>query len=387
MNIHEYQAKALFADSGIPTLRGKVAFSVAEAVANAEELGGSVWAVKAQIHAGGRGLGGGVKIAKNLREVEKYASEILGMTLITPQTGAAGKLVQKLYIESGADIRREFYVAFLFDRKSEQIALIVCGEGGTSIEELSKTAPEKILKIAIDPAVGYKAFHGLRAVCALGLNADEGKKFTQMLAKLYEIYVKKDMSLLEINPLIQTAGGDFYALDAKCNFDDGALYRQGDIAALRDISEEDAAEREAAQFGLSYVSLDGNVACMVNGAGLAMATMDFISFLGRKSANFLDVGGGASAQSVAKAFEIILRNEKVRLIFINIFGGIVRCDRIANGILEACKNVQVAVPVLVRLDGTNASEAMEILRGSNLSNVKVAADLNEAGEIIKNLVE
>ncbi len=387
MNIHEYQAKALFAEAGIPTLRGKVAFSVAEAVANAEELGGSVWAVKAQIHAGGRGLGGGVKIAKNLREVEKYASEILGMTLVTPQTGAAGKLVQKLYIEAGADIRREFYVAFLFDRKSEQIALIICGEGGTSIEELSKTAPEKILKIAIDPAVGYKAFHGLRAVCALGLSADEGKKFTQMLAKLYEIYVKKDMSLLEINPLIQTAGGDFYALDAKCNFDDGALYRQPEVAALRDISEEDAAEREAAQFGLSYVSLDGNVACMVNGAGLAMATMDFISFLGRKSANFLDVGGGASAQSVAKAFEIILRNEKVRLIFINIFGGIVRCDRIANGILEACKNVQVAVPVLVRLDGTNASEAMEILRGSNLSNVKVAADLNEAGEIIKNLVE
>ncbi len=386
MNIHEYQAKALFAEAGIPTLRGKVAFSVAEAVANAEELGGSVWAVKAQIHAGGRGLGGGVKIAKSLQEVQKYASEILGMTLVTPQTGAAGKLVQKLYIEAGADICREFYVAFLFDRKSEQIALIICGEGGTSIEELSKSAPEKILKITIDPSVGYKAFHGLRAVSALALNADEGKKFTQMLAKLYEIYVKKDMSLLEINPLIQTASGDFYALDAKCNFDDGALYRQGEVAALRDISEEDAAEREAAEFGLSYVSLDGNVACMVNGAGLAMATMDFISFLGRKSANFLDVGGGASAQSVAKAFEIILRNEKVRLIFINIFGGIVRCDRIANGILEACQNVQVAVPVLVRLDGTNASEAMELLRGSKLTNVKVAADLNEAGEIIKSLV-
>ncbi len=386
MNIHEYQAKALFAEAGIPTLCGKVAFSVAEAVANAEELGGSVWAVKAQIHAGGRGLGGGVKIAKSLQEVQKYASEILGMTLVTHQTGAAGKLVQKLYIEAGADIRREFYVAFLFDRKSEQIALIICGEGGTSIEELSKSAPEKILKISIDPSVGYKAFHGLRAVSALALNADEGKKFTQMLAKLYEIYVKKDMSLLEINPLIQTASGDFYALDAKCNFDDGALYRQGEVAALRDISEEDAAEREAAEFGLSYVRLEGNVACMVNGAGLAMATMDFISFLGRKSANFLDVGGGASAQSVAKAFEIILRNEKVRLIFINIFGGIVRCDRIANGILQACQNVQVAVPVLVRLDGTNASEAMELLRGSKLKNVKVAADLNEAGEIIKSLV-
>ena len=387
MNIHEYQAKALFAEAGIPTLQGKVAFSVDEAVQNAKDLGDSVWAVKAQIHAGGRGLGGGVKIAKSLQEVEKYASEILGMTLVTPQTGPAGKLVQKLYIEAGADIKREFYLAFLFDRKSEQIALIVCGEGGTSIEDLSKTAPEKILKVSIDPSIGYKAFHGLRVVEKLGFTADEAKKFTQMLAKLYEIYIKKDMSLLEINPLIQTASGDFYALDAKCNFDDGALFRQGEIAALRDISEEDAAEREAAEFGLSYVSLDGNVACMVNGAGLAMATMDFISFLGRKSANFLDVGGGASATSVAKAFEIILRNDKVRLIFINIFGGIVRCDRIANGILEACENVKVAVPVLVRLDGTNANEAMKILQGSNLSNIKVAANLNEAGEIIKELVE
>ena len=387
MNIHEYQAKALFAQANIPTLCGKVAFSVDEAVQNAKDLGGSVWAVKAQIHAGGRGLGGGVKIAKSLQEVEKYASEILGMTLVTPQTGPAGKLVQKLYIEAGADIKREFYLAFLFDRKSEQIALIVCGEGGTSIEDLSKTAPEKILKVSIDPSIGYKAFHGLRVVEKLGFNAEEAKKFTQMLAKLYEIYIKKDMSLLEINPLIQTASGDFYALDAKCNFDDGALFRQSEIAALRDISEEDAAEREAAEFGLSYVSLDGNVACMVNGAGLAMATMDFISFLGRKSANFLDVGGGASATSVAKAFEIILRNDKVRLIFINIFGGIVRCDRIANGILEACENVKVAVPVLVRLDGTNANEAMKILQGSNLSNIKVAANLNEAGEIIKELVE
>ncbi len=385
MNIHEYQAKALFAEAGIATLPGKVAFSVAEAVQNAKDLGGNVWAVKAQIHAGGRGLGGGVKIAKSLAEVEKLAGEILGMTLVTHQTGPAGKLVQKIYIESGANIKREFYVAFLFDRMREQIALIVCGEGGTSIEELSKNAPEKIIKISIDPSIGYKNFHGLRAAGALNLSVDESKKFSQMLGKLYEIYIKKDMSLLEINPLIQTAEGEFYALDAKCNFDDGALYRQADIAALRDKSEEDPAELEASEFGLNYVSLDGNVACMVNGAGLAMATMDLISFIGCKSANFLDVGGGASAESVAKAFEIILRNDKVKLIFINIFGGIVRCDRIANGILEACKSVQVPVPVLVRLDGTNASEAFAILRDSNLPNVKVAADLNEAGELIKTL--
>ena len=386
MNIHEYQAKAIFADNGIPTLKGKVAFSVDEAVANAKELGGSVWAVKAQIHAGGRGLGGGVKIAKNLDEVKDYASKILGMNLVTHQTGPEGKLVQKLYIESGANIVKEYYLAILFNRMAEQITLIASSEGGMDIEKVAKESPEKIAKVGIDPQIGFKMFHGLEVVRVLGLDKDEGKKLISMIAKLYKLYMDKDMNMLEINPLIKTAEGDFYALDAKCSFDDSALYRHPEIAELRDITEENPAEREAAEFGLSYVKLDGDVACMVNGAGLAMATMDIINYSGAKPANFLDVGGGASPETVAKAFEIILRDKNVKVIFINIFGGIVRCDRIANGILEATKNVEVNIPIVVRLDGTNAAEAKTILDNSNLKNIKAATNLKNGAELVKSLV-
>ncbi|HIF9959119.1 TPA: ADP-forming succinate--CoA ligase subunit beta [Campylobacter coli] len=386
MNIHEYQAKAIFADNGIPTLKGKVAFSVEEAVENAKELGGSVWAVKAQIHAGGRGLGGGVKIAKNLDEVKTYASQILGMNLVTHQTGPEGKLVQKLYIESGANIVKEYYLAILFNRMAEQITIIASSEGGMDIEKVAKESPEKIAKVGIDPQIGFKMFHGLEVAKVLGLDKDESKKLISMIAKLYKLYMDKDMNMLEINPLIKTVEGDFYALDAKCSFDDSALYRHPEIAELRDITEENPAEREAAEFGLSYVKLDGDVACMVNGAGLAMATMDIINYSGAKPANFLDVGGGASAETVAKAFEIILRDKNVKVIFINIFGGIVRCDRIANGILEATKNVEVNIPIVVRLDGTNAAEAKAILDNSNLKNIKAATNLKNGAELVKSLV-
>lgn len=386
MNIHEYQAKAIFADNGIPTLKGKVAFSVEEAVENAKELGGSVWAVKAQIHAGGRGLGGGVKIAKNLDEVKAYASQILGMNLVTHQTGPEGKLVQKLYIESGANIVKEYYLAILFNRMAEQITIIASSEGGMDIEKVAKESPEKIAKVGIDPQIGFKMFHGLEVAKVLGLDKDESKKLISIIAKLYKLYMDKDMNMLEINPLIKTAEGDFYALDAKCSFDDSALYRHPEIAELRDITEENPAEREAAEFGLSYVKLDGDVACMVNGAGLAMATMDIINYSGAKPANFLDVGGGASAETVAKAFEIILRDKNVKVIFINIFGGIVRCDRIANGILEATKNVEVNIPIVVRLDGTNAAEAKAILDSSNLKNIKAATNLKNGAELVKSLV-
>ncbi|EAH9090528.1 ADP-forming succinate--CoA ligase subunit beta [Campylobacter jejuni] len=386
MNIHEYQAKAIFVDNGIPTLKGKVAFSVDEAVANAKELGGSVWAVKAQIHAGGRGLGGGVKIAKNLDEVKDYASKILGMSLVTHQTGPEGKLVQKLYIESGANIVKEYYLAILFNRMAEQITIIASSEGGMDIEKVAKESPEKIAKVGIDPQIGFKMFHGLEVARVLGLDKDEGKKLISMIAKLYKLYMDKDMNMLEINPLIKTAEGDFYALDAKCSFDDSALYRHPEIAELRDTTEENPAEREAAEFGLSYVKLDGDVACMVNGAGLAMATMDIINYSGAKPANFLDVGGGASPETVAKAFEIILRDKNVKVIFINIFGGIVRCDRIANGILEATKNVEVNIPIVVRLDGTNAAEAKTILDNSNLKNIKAATNLKNGAELVKSLV-
>ncbi|EJA3626444.1 ADP-forming succinate--CoA ligase subunit beta [Campylobacter coli] len=386
MNIHEYQAKAIFADNGIPTLKGKVAFSVEEAVENAKELGGSVWAVKAQIHAGGRGLGGGVKIAKNLDEVKDYASKILGMNLVTHQTGPEGKLVQKLYIESGANIVKEYYLAIFFNRMAEQITIIASSEGGMDIEKVAKESPEKIAKVGIDPQIGFKMFHGLEVAKVLGLDKDESKKLISMITKLYKLYMDKDMNMLEINPLIKTAEGDFYALDAKCSFDDSALYRHPEIAELRDITEENPAEREAAEFGLSYVKLDGDVACMVNGAGLAMATMDIINYSGAKPANFLDVGGGASAETVAKAFEIILRDKNVKVIFINIFGGIVRCDRIANGILEATKNVEVNIPIVVRLDGTNAAEAKAILDSSNLKNIKAATNLKNGAELVKSLV-
>ncbi|MFA5232843.1 MAG: ADP-forming succinate--CoA ligase subunit beta [Sulfurimonas sp.] len=376
MNIHEYQAKQIFAKYGVPTPKGLMAESVEQAVENAKVLGGPVWVVKAQIHAGGRGLGGGVKLARSIEEVEKLSREILGMTLITHQTGPEGKLVQKLYIEDGADIKDELYLGVVLDRAREMPVIMASTEGGMAIEDVAHNTPEKIIKIAVDPAIGFQGFHGRELVFGLGItDPDEQKKLISFASKLYKLYMENDAEMIEINPLVKTGSGEFLALDGKMGFDDSALGRHPDIAAMRDISEEDADEREAAQYGLSYISLDGEIGCMVNGAGLAMGTMDTINYMGGTPANFLDVGGSANAETVAKGFEIILKNPKVKAIFVNIFGGIVRCDRIANGILEATKLVDVHVPVIVRLDGTNAPEAAEILRNANIANVIAATDL------------
>lgn len=376
MNIHEYQAKQIFAKYGVPTPKGIMAESVEQAVENAKELGGPIWVVKAQIHAGGRGLGGGVKLAKSLDEVRTLADEILGMTLVTHQTGPEGKLVQKLYIEDGADIKDELYLGVVLDRAREMPVIMASTEGGMAIEDVAHDTPEKIIKVAVDPAIGFQGFHGRELVFGLGITdkAEQGK-FIKLAAALYNLYLENDAEMIEINPLIKTGSGDFLALDGKMGFDDSALGRHPDIEAMRDISEEDADEREAGKYGLSYVSLDGEIGCMVNGAGLAMGTMDTINYMGGTPANFLDVGGSANAETVAKGFEIILKNPNVKAIFVNIFGGIVRCDRIANGILEATKLVDVHVPVVVRLDGTNAPEAAEILKNANIANVISATDL------------
>ena len=380
MNIHEYQAKQIFAKYNVPVPKGKVAFSVDEAVENARELGGKVWVVKAQIHAGGRGLGGGVKLAKSLDEVRKFADEILGMTLVTHQTGPEGKLVQKIYIEEGADIADELYLGVVLDRAKEMPVIMASTEGGMEIEKVAAETPEKIVKVAVDPTIGFQGFHGRKLAFGLGLPKEEVGKFIKFAAALYKVYMENDASLIEINPLVKTGAGDFIALDAKMGFDDSALGRHPDIEEMRDLSEENPAELEAGKYGLSYVKLDGNVGCMVNGAGLAMGTMDTINYVGGTPANFLDVGGNASAETVAKGFEIILRDPNVKSIFVNIFGGIVRCDRIANGILEATKLVDVHVPVVVRLDGTNAPEAAEILKNANISNVIAATDLGDGAK-------
>lgn len=376
MNIHEYQAKQIFAKYGVPTPKGLMAESVEQAVENAKVLGGPIWVVKAQIHAGGRGLGGGVKLARSIEEVEKLSNEILGMTLVTHQTGPEGKLVQKLYIEDGADIKDELYLGVVLDRAKEMPVIMASTEGGMAIEDVAHDTPEKIIKIAVDPAIGFQGFHGRELVFGLGItDPNEQKKLISFASKLYKLYMENDAEMIEINPLVKTGSGEFLALDGKMGFDDSALGRHPDIEAMRDISEEDADEREAGEYGLSYVSLEGEIGCMVNGAGLAMGTMDTINYMGGTPANFLDVGGKANAETVAKGFEIILKNPKVKAIFVNIFGGIVRCDRIANGILEATKLVDVHVPVIVRLDGTNALEAAEILRNANIANVIAATDL------------
>jgi succinyl-CoA synthetase beta subunit len=376
MNIHEYQAKQIFAKYGVPTPRGIVANTPDEAAKNAAELGGDIWVVKAQIHAGGRGLGGGVKLAKSIDEVRKLASEILGMTLVTHQTGPEGKLVQKVYIEEGADIKDELYLGVVLDRAKEMPVIMASTEGGMEIEKVAEETPEKIVKVAVDPAIGFQGFHGRELLFGLGITDKvEQKNFLKFAAALYKVYMENDAEMIEINPLIKTGSGEFLALDGKMGFDDSALGRHPDIEDMRDISEEDPDEREAGQYGLSYVSLDGEIGCMVNGAGLAMGTMDTINYMGGTPANFLDVGGKANAETVAKGFEIILKNPKVKAIFVNIFGGIVRCDRIANGILEATKLVDVHVPVIVRLDGTNAPEAAEILKNAGIANVIAASDL------------
>ncbi len=376
MNIHEYQAKQIFAQYGVPTPRGIIANTPDEAVRNAEKLGGDIWVVKAQIHAGGRGLGGGVKLAKSLDEVRELASEILGMTLITHQTGPEGKLVQKVYIEEGADIKDELYLSVVLDRAQEMPIIMASTEGGMDIETVAEKTPEKIIKVTIDPSIGFQGFHGRELVFGLGItDKKEQRKMIDFASKLYKVYMDKDAEMIEINPLVKTGAGDFIALDGKMGFDDSALGRHPELEDMRDISEEDPDEREASQYGLSYIALDGEIGCMVNGAGLAMGTMDTINYMGGTPANFLDVGGSANAETVAKGFEIILKNPNVKAIFVNIFGGIVRCDRIANGILEATKLVDVHVPVIVRLDGTNAPEAAEILKNANIANVIPATDL------------
>lgn len=380
MNVHEYQAKEIFSRYGVPVPRGYIAHSVLEAVENAKKLGGNIWVVKAQIHAGGRGLGGGVKLARSLEEVKELASQILGMTLVTHQTGPEGKLVQKVYIEEGVDIADELYLGVVLDRAKEMPVIMASTEGGMEIEKVAAETPEKIVKVAIDPAIGFQGFHGRELAFGLGLAKEEIGKFMKFASALYKVYMENDAELIEINPLVKTGSGDFIALDGKMGFDDSALYRHPEIEAMRDISEEDPSEREAGEFGLSYIKLDGEVGCMVNGAGLAMGTMDTINYVGGTPANFLDVGGKASAQTVAKGFEIILKDQNVKSIFVNIFGGIVRCDRIANGILEATKLVDVTVPVIVRLDGTNALEAAEILKSANIANVISATDLEDGAK-------
>lgn len=380
MNIHEYQAKEIFKKYNVPTPNGFVALSVEEAVQNAQKLGGSIWVVKAQIHAGGRGLGGGVKLARSLEEVKTLAKEILGMTLVTHQTGPAGKLVQKVYIEEGVDIADELYLGVVLDRAKEMPVLMASREGGMEIEKVAAATPEKIIKVAVDPSIGFQAFHGRELAFGLGLAKEEIGNFIKFASALYKVYMENDAEMIEINPLVKTKSGNFVALDGKMGFDDNALFRHPEIEAMRDLSEENAAEREASEYGLSYVKLDGNVGCMVNGAGLAMGTMDTINYMGGFPANFLDVGGSANAQTVAKGFEIILKDPNVKSIFVNIFGGIVRCDRIANGILEATKLVDVIVPVIVRLDGTNALEAAQILRNANINNIITATDLADGAQ-------
>ena len=380
MNIHEYQAKEIFKKYNVPTPRGQVAFTVDEAVEAARELGGKIWVVKAQIHAGGRGLGGGVKLAKSLDEVRELADEILGMTLVTHQTGPEGKLVRKVYIEEGADIQKEYYLGMLLDRASEMPVMMASTEGGMEIEKVAEETPEKIVKVTIDPTVGFQGFHGRELAFGLGLPKEEIGTFIKFASALYKVYMDKDAEMIEINPLIKTGDGKFLALDAKMGFDDNALGRHPDILEMRDLDEEEPTEVEAKAHGLSYIKLDGNVGCMVNGAGLAMATMDIIKHEGGEPANFLDVGGGANPETVAKGFEIILKDPNVKAIFVNIFGGIVRCDRVANGILEATKITDVNVPVVVRLDGTNAEEAAEILKNANIENIISADDLADGAK-------
>ncbi len=379
MKVHEYQAKDILKKFNVAVPHGKVAFSVDEAVRVAQDLGGDVWVVKAQIHAGGRGKGGGVRVARNLNEVRKLASQILGMVLVTHQTGPEGKVVRRLLIEQGINIARELYVGVTLDRSSSRNVVMASTEGGVEIEKVAAGKPEKILKEFVDRAVGLQAFQARALAFGLGLNGDAFKNGVRFLTGLYRAYEEMDCSLAEINPLVITKDGSVLALDAKMNFDDNALDRHPELLALRDLDEEDPLEVDASKANLNYIKLDGNVGCMVNGAGLAMATMDIIKLAGGEPANFLDVGGGASAETVEAGFKIILADPHVKAVLINIFGGIVRCDRVATGVVEATKKTRVTVPVVVRLAGTNAELAAEILRSSGL-NFLVAGSLREAAE-------
>ncbi len=377
MNLHEYQAKRVFADYGVPVPAGRVAASAAEAVAAAGELAGSLWVVKAQVHAGGRGKAGGVKLCRSAAEVGRAAGAMLGQRLVTPQTGAAGLPVNLVYVESGSAIERELYLSLLLDRERSRIAFVASAAGGMNIEEVAAHEPEKILRVDIDPAAGLQGYQCRRLAFGLGLSGKQVVEFERIARALYRLYLERDLSLVEVNPLIVTKDGALVALDAKINVDANALFRQPELVKLRDPSQEDEMERQAAEHELNYVSLDGNIACMVNGAGLAMATMDLIKLHGGEPANFLDVGGTATADRVTAAFRLILSNARARAILVNIFGGIVRCDVIAEGIIQAVQTVGVPVPVVVRLEGTNADKARKLLSASKLS-ITVARDVGDA---------
>ena len=396
MNIHEYQAKALLRSYGAPVSDGRVVLKAEEAKAAAGELDGPLWVVKAQIHAGGRGKGhfleadagdkGGVRLAKSVGEAAEEAKKMLGRTLVTKQTGPAGKQVNRVYIEEGSGIERELYLALLVDRQTGRIAYVASTEGGMDIEEVAEATPDKILTVTVDPATGYQPWIGRRIAFSLGLEGAQVKQCVQLMGTLYKLFVDKDMEMLEINPLIVTDKGDLKCLDAKMGFDGNALYRHPDIAELRDTTEEDPKELEASKYDLNYIALDGEIGCMVNGAGLAMATMDIIKLYGAEPANFLDVGGGATKEKVTEAFKIITSDPNVKGILVNIFGGIMRCDVIAEGVVAAVKEVGLKVPLVVRLEGTNVDKGKEIINNSGL-NVIAADDLDDAAQKIVKAVK
>ncbi|MDV2685414.1 ADP-forming succinate--CoA ligase subunit beta [Alkalihalophilus sp. As8PL] len=386
MNIHEYQGKELLRQYGVAVPNGKVAFSVEEAVEAAKELGTDVCVVKAQIHAGGRGKAGGVKVAKNMDEVRTYADEILGKTLITHQTGPEGKEVKRLLVEEGCDIKNEYYVGLVLDRATNRVVLMASEEGGTEIEEVAEETPEKIFKEVIDPAVGLQGFQARRIAFNINIPKELVGQTVKFMMGLYKAFSEKDCSIAEINPLVTTGDGKVMALDAKLNFDSNALYRQKDVLAYRDLEEEDEKEIEASKYDLSYISLDGNIGCMVNGAGLAMATMDIIKHYSGDPANFLDVGGGATAEKVTEAFKIILSDENVKGIFVNIFGGIMKCDIIAEGVVAATKEVGLEIPLVVRLEGTNVDLGKKILNESGL-NITAADSMADGAQKIVSLVK
>ncbi|MCM3224939.1 ADP-forming succinate--CoA ligase subunit beta [Terribacillus saccharophilus] len=385
MNIHEYQGKEVLREFGVSVPAGRVAFSVEEAVEAAESLGTNVCVVKAQIHAGGRGKAGGVKVAKSLDEVRTYAEEILGKTLVTHQTGPEGKEVKRLLIEEGCDIQKEYYIGLVLDRSTSRIVMMASEEGGTEIEEVAAETPEKIFREAIDPVVGLTGYQARRLAFALNIPPESLNKAVGFMMSLYQAFVEKDCSIAEINPLVTTGDGQVLALDAKLNFDENALYRHKDIVALRDLDEEDEKEIEASKHDLSYISLDGNIGCMVNGAGLAMATMDIIKHYGGDPANFLDVGGGATTEKVTEAFKIILADQNVKGILVNIFGGIMKCDVIAEGVIGASRQVGLDIPLVVRLEGTNVEQGKKLLEESGL-NITSAASMADAAEKIVALV-
>ncbi|RZI81517.1 MAG: ADP-forming succinate--CoA ligase subunit beta [Rubrivivax sp.] len=382
MKIHEYQGKEILSRFGVPVPKGIPAFSVDEAVAAAQKLGGPVWVVKAQIHAGGRGKGGGVKVAKSLDDVKRLAGEILGMQLKTHQTGPQGQKVRRLYIEDGADIQKEYYVSVVTDRASQKVAFIASSEGGMDIEEVAHATPEKIIKVFADPLVGLTDAQAKELADGIGMPADSTAQAVDIFKKLYQCYMETDASLVEINPLNRDSKGNVIALDAKFNFDSNALFRRPDIVALRDLDEEDPAEVEASKFDLAYIQLEGNIGCLVNGAGLAMATMDTIKLFGGEPANFLDVGGGATAEKVTEAFKIMLKNPDVKGILVNIFGGIMKCDTIADGVITACKAVNLTVPLVVRMKGTNEDLGKKMLADSGLPIIAADSMAEAATKIV-----